>query len=361
MEKIFNKKVKKMEKRMIVLDFERMKYPHTGLFHFCQNLGFSLQESIETSSEELSFYLPAKERNFFGKNERCIIQQPWHKLVMPSLKNYSVWHSTHQDSDYFPKNLPVVLTIHDINLLHNVNKSEQRKSQYIKALEHKIKLAKHVTFISEFTKNDVQRYIDLSDKPHTVIHNGCNIKAIEQLTTPSLSVSAPFFFTIGTIMEKKNFHVLPALLEGNDKHIIIAGITTSESYKQMILMNAKNLGVADRVHFTGPISENDKQWYLKNCLAFVFPSLTEGFGLPVVEAMHFGIPIFLSKYTSLPEIGGEVCYYFDSFNKIDMQHTIQQGLQHYSSTNTKEKIQNRAALFNWKKAATKYLEIYRSF
>ena len=64
-----------MEKRLIVLDFERMKYPHTGLFHFCQNLGFSLQESIETRSEELSFYLPAKERNFFGKNERYIIQQ----------------------------------------------------------------------------------------------------------------------------------------------------------------------------------------------------------------------------------------------------------------------------------------------
>jgi glycosyltransferase involved in cell wall biosynthesis len=155
--------------------------------------------------------------------------------------------------------------------------------------------------------------------------------------------------------------VLPALLEGNDKHIIIAGITTSESYKQKILLNAKNHGVSDRVHFTGPISENDKQWYLKNCLAFVFPSLTEGFGLPVVEAMYFGVPIFLSKYTSLPEIGGEVCYYFDSFKKIDMQHTIQQGLQHYSSTNAKEKIQNRSALFNWKKAAIKYLEIYRSF
>ena len=350
-----------MEKRMIVLDFERMKYPHTGLFHFCQNLGFSLRESIETRSEELSFYLPAKERNFFGKNERYIIQQPWHKLVMPSLKNYSVWHSTHQDSDYFPKKLPIVLTIHDINLLHNINKSQQKKSQYIKALEHKIKLANHVTFISEFTKNDVQRYIDFSGKPHTVILNGSNIKEIEQLTTPALSVSAPFFFTIGTIMEKKNFHVLPALLEGNDKHIIIAGITTSESYKQRILLNAKNHGVADRVHFTGPISENDKQWYLKNCLAFVFPSLTEGFGLPVVEAMHFGVPIFLSRYTSLPEIGGEVCYYFDSFKKIDMQHTIQQGLQHYSSTNAKEKIQNRSALFNWKKAAIKYLEIYRSF
>ena len=122
---------------MIVLDFERMKYPHTGLFHFCQNLGFSLQESIETRSEELSFYLPAKERNFFGKNERYIIQQPWHKLVMPSLKNYSVWHSTHQDSDYLPKKLPIVLTIHDINLLHNINKSEKRKARTLKPLNIK--------------------------------------------------------------------------------------------------------------------------------------------------------------------------------------------------------------------------------
>ena len=172
--------------------------------------------------------------------------------------------------------------------------------------------------------------------------------------------AAPFLFTIGTIMEKKNFHVLPALLAGNDRKLVIAGITQSEAYKKRIIEEAVKHGVEQRLIFTGPISENDKQWYLKNCEAFVFPSLTEGFGLPVVEAMHFGVPIFLSRFTSLPEIGGDVCYYFSSFEKEAMQYAIQKGLDHYNTTDAKNSIRKRAAMFSWKDAAAQYLEVYRS-
>ena len=115
-----------------------------------------------------------------------------------------------------------------------------------------------------------------------------------------------------------------------------------------------------RLIFTGAITENDKQWYLKNCEAFLFPSLTEGFGAPVVEAMYFGVPIFLSNLTSLPEIGGDVCYYFPSFDKDAMQQTVKNGLQHYKNNNTAEAIKKRASQFSWQNAATDYLNIYRS-
>ena len=58
----------------------------------------------------------------------------------------------------------------------------------------------------------------------------------------------------------------------------------------------------DRVICTGKISEFDKQYYLKHCTAFVFPSLREGFGIPPIEAMRFGKPVFISNNTSLPEV-----------------------------------------------------------
>ncbi len=346
----------------IIIDCERMKYPHTGLYHFCYNLGTALQEAANPLSEELTFFLPAKEVHVFGKNQNFIPQQPWHKLFLPSLKKYSLWHSTHQDADYFParNKIPIVLTVHDINIMHDKTKSAKKKKKFIDELEKKIKQAGHITFISSFTRNDVQRYIDLCKKPSSVIYNGCNIKEIVRLITPSFIPFAPFFFTIGTIMEKKNFHVLPALLAGNDRLLIIAGITQNENYKQEIIAEAIKHGVEKRVIFTGAISENDKQWYLKNCGAFVFPSLTEGFGLPVVEAMYFGVPIFLSSCTSLPEIGGDVCYYFSSFDKDAMQEVVQKGLRHYHNTDAKNNIQKRAAFFSWKEAAGKYLEVYRS-
>jgi glycosyltransferase involved in cell wall biosynthesis len=150
------------------------------------------------------------------------------------------------------------------------------------------------------------------------------------------------------------------LLVGNDRLLVIGGITASESYKQEIISIAIKYGVEKRLVFTGPVSENDKQWYMKNCEAFLFPSLTEGFGAPVVEAMYFGVPIFLSRLTSLPEIGGDVCYYFPSFDKDAMQQTLKEGLQHYKNSNAVEKIKKRAAMFSWPNAATEYLDIYRS-
>lgn len=346
----------------ILIDCERMKYPHTGLYHYCYNLGKNLVENYNHDTEKIQFFLPEKEGDIFGKDEIYIHQKSWHKLLLPTTRQINVWHATHQDTDYYPmhRKVPVVLTIHDLNVLHNTTKTDLKKKRFIKEIEKKINRADHVTFISSFTKGDVQQHFDLSNKPSTVIYNGCNIVEIENPTAPLNAPPAPFLFTIGTITDKKNFHVLPALLAGNDRILVIAGITQSEPYKQKIIQEAIKHNVEKRVIFTGPITENDKQWYLKNCEAFVFPSLTEGFGLPVVEAMFFGKPIFLSTYTSLPEIGGTAAYYFNSFDKDDMQQTIQLGLQHYHSTGASESIKARALIFSWKEAAIKYLEVYRS-
>jgi glycosyltransferase involved in cell wall biosynthesis len=345
----------------IIVDCERMKYPHTGLYNYCVNLGTALQQAINPLSEELTFFLPKKEVDFFGVNQAYMIQNSWQKLMMPSLKKYSLWHSTHQDSDYYPsKQLPIILTIHDINIMHNEDKSMEQKNQFIKKLQKKITSASHVTFISKFTRDDVFRHVDFTNTPFSVIYNGCNIQEIKQPKSPLTKPVAPFYFTIGTIMAKKNFHVLPALLAGNNNKLIIAGITHSEGYKQKITDAAIKLGVEDRLVFAGAISENDKQWYLKNCEAFLFPSLTEGFGLPVVEAMYFGVPVFLSQYTSLPEIGGDVCYYFSSFEKEAMQLTVEKGLQHHKISNAGERIKARASMFSWSEAAKNYVDVYRS-
>ena len=346
----------------IIIDCERLKHPHTGLYHFCYNLGKNLLANSDPETEEINFYLPKNIKDIFGENKKCIIQQPWHKLVLPNTGKYDVWHATHQDSDYFPHNrkIPLVLTIHDLNILHNNKKSEEKKKRFLEDLAKKVKRSDHITFISSFTKTDALQYIDIENKPSTVIYNGCNIETIDNLSTPVNTPAGQFYFTIGTIAEKKNFHVLPALLVGNDRLLIIAGITQSKEYKQVIIEEAIKYGVEKKVIFTGSINENDKQWYYTNCEAFLFPSLTEGFGLPVVEAMYFGKPIFLSTCTSLPEIGGDIAYYFKTFLPEDMQLTVQQGLQHYKNTNPAEKIKARSALFSWKQAALQYLQVYRS-
>jgi glycosyltransferase involved in cell wall biosynthesis len=156
---------------------------------------------------------------------------------------------------------------------------------------------------------------------------------------------------------KKNFQVLPALLNGNDMELVIAGIESD--YKEKIITEAEKYGCAGRVKITGPISDADKAWYYKNCEAFVFPSLAEGFGLPVIEAMHFGKPVFLSRYTSLPEVGGDAAWYFDSFDGKAMQNTLLNGLREFHDKKLSAVIQQHAIKFNWEHTAKQYLALYQ--
>ena len=120
------------------------------------------------------------------------------------------------------------------------------------------------------------------------------------------------------------------------------------------------MGAADRLHILGPVTEADKAWYLKHCEAFFLPSLAEGFGAPVVEAMNFGRPIFLSNLTSLPEIGGDAAFYFENFEPGHMRDVFEEGMKKYAQGNLKQRIINRAADFSWEISAQQYVDVYKA-
>ena len=87
--------------------------------------------------------------------------------------------------------------------------------------------------------------------------------------------------------------------------------------------------------------------------------MSEGFGLPVIEAMLMGKPVFLSKLTCLPEIGGPEAFYWDNFEANNMREVFENGMTVYESDPGKaERIQQHAAQFSWEKAAKAYLDLY---
>jgi glycosyltransferase involved in cell wall biosynthesis len=88
--------------------------------------------------------------------------------------------------------------------------------------------------------------------------------------------------------------------------------------------------------------------------------LAEGFGLPVIEAMYFGKPVFLAKLTSLPEIGGEEAFYFQSFDPKHMQEVLKNGLNASKSTSKSSALKRRAEKFSWKSTAKEYLKLYKN-
>ncbi len=351
-----------IQKKQLVFDAERMKYPHTGLYYYCLQLGLALQKIVDENTEELKFYVRPGHQKAFGEDALYIEQHGLDKFFMPT-NNATIWHTTYQATNYFPfrKKVKVVFTIHDLNVVHENKMSPKRLQKELNNIQKKINAADHIVAISHFTLADINKHLKLNNKPASVIHNGCNIQLIQHITAPQNLPTAEFLFTLGNINAKKNFHVLPCLLLGNNKQLFIAGITDDENYKLIIIKEAEKNGVAERVFFTGPVNENDKQWYMKNCEAFVFPSLAEGFGLPVIEAMYFGRPVILSTATALPEIGGTEAYYFDDFEPENMRLVLTNALKNYKENpDAESKNIARAKMFNWEDAAKKYFEVYRS-
>lgn len=343
----------------ILFDCERMKYPNTGLFSFCDELGSSLMQQL-SDNEKMYFYIPQKLQHHFGENAEYIWQSPLHKIYLHCNIPIDVWHATYQSSPYSirRKGMRKVLTIHDLNFLHE-GKSHSKAKKYLLAVQRNIDSADVLVAISNFARNDVLQNMNTGNKPFHVIYNGAAIKQFPEFNTPHYLPVKPFLFALGTVLPKKNFHVLPCLLQHQDAELVIAG-NINENYRDRILDEAKKFNVASQVRVIGPITEQEKYWYYRNCLAFLFPSLAEGFGLPAIEAMHFGKPVFMSDKTSLPEVGGNAAYYFRDFDPVHMQETFQRGMEHFAMEQPGEKIIQHAAKFSWKKAAASYMDVYRS-
>ncbi len=347
----------------IVFDCERTKYENTGLYHYCLNLGNHLARFADPISERLDFYLPPGKEMLFA-NQHYIPQNEFHKFRMPALTDHTIWHTTYQDSYYMPfrnKKVKVVLSVHDLNFIYDPSKSEQKKQRYLRRLQMLVNRADTIVCISEYTKKDLCFYCDVKNKPLHVIHNGTNTLTEPQLLKRSYRPVKPFLFSLGTIVPKKNFlSLLPLLKDQPNMELVIAGRIDDVGYYQSILDAAEKMGISKKIKLVGPVSESEKSWYFNNCMAFVFPSTAEGFGLPVTEAMSVGKPLFLSGKTALPEIGGDIAFYFENFSPSHMKETFSTGMKQYALFKMQDEIIKKGKEYCWNIAAKEYWKVYRS-
>jgi glycosyltransferase involved in cell wall biosynthesis len=325
--------------KKILIDFEKMKDPYSGLGQFCAHLKIY----FDKSSLPIMYWIP-------GKFQKLAKKFPF---LLPAC---DVFHAVHQDSPYIPSSSKTkyVLTIHDLNALYEETQFGAGDF-YKKNVQKKINRASVVTFISHFTKSEVEKHFNLKNIETKVIYNGISLGTSS--TPPSIIPESKFLFSVGTVLPKKNFHVLIDFMKLlPDYQLIIAG-TTFHTYAKEMLKTIEAEKLSDRIHLVGTIDEAEKLWFYQHASAFLFPSLLEGFGLPVAEAMSQGLPLFLSDKTSLPEIGGEEAFYFKNFDPESMKEVFVTGMKNFTP-DKKERLIARSKLFDWKTAADEYLAIY---
>lgn len=353
-----------MRSSRLFLSFEPLKYKYTGLGQVCWHLGKALERKMP-AEWQVEVGVPKKDFYQFGSRFNYLNIESKIRKAWARRKSFDVWHVLHQRAKFLPANAHTrfVLTIQDLNFLSEIKEISARQ-EFQDKLSKKISRAQFITCASNYTAKQVRQNFDIDANRIETIYNGVDINLDLLPERPKALVHDKFIFTLCAISPKKNTHVLIDMLPKlPDVNLVMAGYIThskDQAYVHHILRRAKELGVEKRVQFLGCLSEAEKYWLYQHARAFVFPSLLEGFGLPVIEAMRFGCPVFLSKYTCLPEIGGIEAYYWENFDADHMAEKFEAGLSAFHrDIHKSQRIQNWASQFSWDSAAEKYIQLYQ--
>jgi glycosyltransferase involved in cell wall biosynthesis len=349
-----------MSKKKILIDLSILKNTHCGLGQVALNYGKYFKEQNSSDIEfEVYLLVPKQFVGAFGSSVKYITVNWWRKHFLSLIPRFDVWHAIHQLSHFRPtrKSTKYILTIHDVNFMYEKKVKKQKK--LLTKLQNKVNRADQIVCISNFAKQDTERFIQLGNKQIKVILNGVEQLESKNAKTPNfINKEKEFFFTIGEIKKKKNFHVLLPLMKlFPEKELYIAGRTGGD-YTEQIKSIIETEGITN-VHLVGLVSNEERIWLYKNCKAFLFPSLFEGFGLPIIEAMTFGKAVFSSQETSLKEIGGNCAYFWNNFDAEHMKSVIDSNLQSFiEKPELSIRNINHAKSFSYAKHMKQYVDIY---
>lgn len=353
--------------KRIVIETNIISAPYCGLKEVMIQLGNGLAarapELKRDHGIELAFVVPPAYRGCFGPDVEYIAMTgvSRHLLKHFGCGRVDLFHAPHQycTLKHLAGARHTLMTIHDINFMYE--KKGARLLRGIHRLQWRLDHADHLSFISQFAQADTASHFTLN-APQRIIYNG-----VTDLTP--LADSAPdgilpqlpdrFFFHVSSLYPKKNVHLLVDMMKYlPEEHLVIAGTWQNDDYGRSLqeaIANAphRNITTLDR------ITEEQKAVLYSRCRAFMFPSLCEGFGLPPIEAMKFGKPVFLSTLTSLPEVGGDDAFFWPDLTPEAMAEVVRARMADAETDpSLSERLRAHAARFTWDKCIDGYIAYY---
>jgi alpha-1,3-rhamnosyl/mannosyltransferase len=278
-----------------------------------------------------------------------------------------LYHSLYYLMPYRPR-VPTILTFYDaIPLRFPAQVSLQARLFFRFTMSLALRASAHVVAISLSARDDLLAYFEIAPHQVTTVPLAPDPRFKRQSSSEVERVRAryalpqEFLLYFGINKPHKNLaRLLQAYagLESPTLPLIIAG-AWDERYPEA-KQEAAKLALSGHVHFLGPISEQDLPALYASATAFVFPSVYEGFGLPVLEAMACGTPVACSNTSSLPEAAGDAALYFDPQNVTEMIAVLQRLLTDAGlRADLRTRGLHRAARFSWRHTAEATLAIYR--
>ncbi|MCR4808778.1 MAG: glycosyltransferase family 4 protein [Prevotella sp.] len=272
---------------------------------------------------------------------------------------YDVFHPTFFD-DYFLPYLgqrPFVLTVHDMipEMFFPSYDPQVRKKREL------VERAAHIVAVSAKTKEDLVRMFQIDERRVTVIHHGP--PASEESASDKRLVEGKYLLYVGVRKDYKNFipmlqELLPVLRQHQDIQLVCTGPDFTRHETDFFARN----GIASRIVHVRP-SDAEMHGLYAHALCFLFPSLYEGFGIPILEAYAASCPVLLNHASCFPEVAEDAALFFhlDSQGKDSDLAQVMQAFLGWSDDERQQLIQRqrqRLAAFSWQKAAAQLHHVY---
>ncbi len=267
--------------------------------------------------------------------------------------------------------IPTLLTVHDLSFLHYPQTFPPVLVDYLnRVVPWSVERATHILADSRSTRQDLLAKWRVPAEKVTVLYSGVSehfrpikddvlIKATRQKYGLD---ERPYILAVGTVQPRKNYQMLIRAFRpvavGLPHNLVFIG--AKGWLNEPLKLEIKRQGLSERIKFTGFVADDDLPALYCGASLLAFPSLYEGFGLPIVEAMACGLPCLISDASSLPEVGGQAAILLSPSSDVIWSETMIEVL-----TDTAKQSQmgkdgiEQARLFSWKKAASELLQIYQ--
>jgi glycosyltransferase involved in cell wall biosynthesis len=320
------------------------------------------EEAVVSSGSNVEKITPSLK--YYSLREQVDLPRILHK------KKIDLLHSPHFNIPLI-RVCPTVVTIHDVIYLacREDLPSFVGRMYYRAMMAAAVRRADRIITDSEYSKRDIQRFFKAEDDRLDVIYPGVdqsirkNVDSVKLCEVKSrLGIVSPYLIYTGIYKLRKNHAGLLRAFKtfvdrGGHAQLVIAG--PMEDGEEMLRRLAQDLGVADRVVFTGFVEDGDLPALYSGASVYACPSLYEGFGFTVLEAMACGVPVVCSRETSLPEVAGAAALYADARNPQEFGNALYQvfGDQALRAMLV-SKGTNNLQRFQWKHAAEQTLAVY---
>jgi glycosyltransferase involved in cell wall biosynthesis len=308
----------------------------------------------------------------------------WEQFALPKAakaEGCDILHCTSNTAPLHP-DMPLIITLHDIIYMESISLFKKGGTAYQKfgnmyrrfVVPRVLKKSDKIITVSEFEKNRIREFFGFpeNDDRLVAIYNGVSehfrkIDDEKELQRVKEQYHLPdrFLFFLGNTDPKKNTKgTLKAFSDylkktGDDMYLVMLDYERSELDKLLNEIGDRNL--IDRIILTGYVVNTDLPAIYNLCKVFLYPSLRESFGIPMLEAMRCGAPVITSNTSSMPEVSGGAAHIIDPFHPEEITDGIIKILSDETYRNSLiQKGFKQSAKFSWKNMAEKVLQLYQT-